>query len=149
VLQKTEGFLPNYYRALLIILFHVSLLAALGLMAGALFSFPVAALVVSCLFVGGLIGPWFAQFVQPDVYKGLTSFTQHLDTLWRWFAAAVLALMPNFASFSPLGDLVNGRMVTWNHVSSAGAALLLIKGGGALLIGFYFYARRELARVIV
>jgi hypothetical protein len=149
VLQAEEGFFRNYYRALLIILFHVSLLAALGLMAGSLFSFPVAALVVSCLFIGGLIGPWFAQFTQPDIYAKVTPVAERLQTIWRAFATGVLALMPNFASFSPLNDLVNGRMVTWNHVTMAGAALFFAKGGVALLIGMYFYGRRELARVIV
>jgi len=149
VLQRKEGFFPNYYRALLIILLHVGLLAALGLMAGSLFSFPVAALVVSSLFIGGLIGPWFAQFTTPNLYVNLNTVTEQLDRIWRAFAAVVLALMPNFGSFSPLGALVNGRMVTWGQVSMAGSVLFVVKGGVALLIGMYFYARRELARVIV
>ncbi len=149
VLQRQQGFLPNYYRALLIILVHIALLAALGLTAGALFSFPVAALVVSCLFVGGLIGPWFGQFVQPDIYKPLTSTSQNLDIAWRMFARIILSFMPNFGSYSPMGSVVGGRMVTWGQVSAAGAVLLLVKGGVALLLGMYFYTRRELARIIV
>jgi len=149
VLQKEQGFLPNYYRSLLIILFHVGLLAALGLMAGALFSFPVATLLVACLFIGGLISPWFAQFVEPNIYARLTTWGEQLDRIWRAAASFLLALMPNFSSFSPLGDLVGGRSVPWGRVASAGSVLLLIKGGAAMLIGMYFYARRELARVIV
>ena len=150
VLQREEGFSPNYYRSLVIIMVHVSLLAALGVMAGSLFSFPVASLVAICFFIGGMIGPWFTkEFVEPDVYAQLTPVTVYLDWAWRALAGAIMALMPNFGSYSPLSDLVNGRAVSIGHVAVAGAVLLCIKGGLALLVGMYFYSRRELARTIV
>jgi hypothetical protein len=149
VLQKEGEFLPNYYRAITIMMFHVALLAALGLMAGSLFSFPVASLVVVSLFIGGLIGPWFSQYIRPNIYARLNARTEVLDSLWRGFGRVIISLMPNFGSFSPLGDLVNGKTVTMGNLAMAGAVLLFIKGGGALLIGMYFYSRRELARVIV
>ncbi|MFO7958983.1 MAG: ABC transporter permease subunit [Candidatus Brocadiia bacterium] len=150
VLQKEEGFLPNYYRSLVMIMFHVGLLAALGLMAGSLFSFPVASLVVFCLFVGGMLASWFhSNFVEPNIYAKLTTFTVYLDQAWRLFAGAVVAVMPNFGSFNPLGDLVNGRMVSAGRVAESSAVLLFIKGGIAMGIAFYFYTRRELARLIV
>ncbi|MCD6417030.1 MAG: hypothetical protein J7M08_10120 [Planctomycetes bacterium] len=151
VLQKEGGFLANYYRALLVLVIHVALLAALGLMAGSLFSFPVASLVVFCLFVGGLLGPWFEEnFVKINVYAELTpGLSVYLDKAWRLFASILVSLMPNFGHYSPLGDVVNGRMVSMGDVSLASAVLLFLKGGVALLIGIYFYTRRELARIIV
>jgi hypothetical protein len=150
VMQKEEGFAPNYYRSLAIVMIHVSLLAALGVMAGSLFSFPVASLVAVCLFIGGVIGPWFTQqFVKPDIYVRLTTSTVHLDQAWRTFAGAIMTLMPNFGSYSPLDDLVNGRAVGLGRVAVAGAVLFCIKGGLALLVGMYFYSRRELAKTIV
>jgi len=150
VLQPEEGFLPNYYRAVLVLVCHVALLAALGLMAGSLFSFPVASLVVFCLFVGGMVSSWFySEFVVPTGIIELSSVTFYLDQAWRLFATVVVQVMPDFGSFSPLGDLVNGRLVSLGHVSRAAAVLVFIKGGAALLIGMFFYGRRELARVIV
>jgi len=155
VLQREPGFVggfaPNYYRATMVLLFHIALLAALGLMAGALFSFPVASLVVSALFVGGLLAPWFyANFVVPDIYAQLgTPLEEQLDAIWRGFATVVTSVLPNFGSFSPLDKVVNGRLVAMLDLSAAGAALLFLKAGAALLIGMYFYGRRELARVIV
>lgn len=150
VMQREEGFTPNYYRSMVIIMIHVSLLAALGVMAGALFSFPVASLLAVCMFIGGMIAPWFTeQFVKPDIYAKLTSVTVYVDWAWRTFAAAVIAPMPNFGSYSPLTDLVNGRAVSLGHVAVAGAVLLCLKGGLALLVGMYFYSRRELAQTIV
>ncbi len=150
VLQRQEGFLPNYYRSLVMIMFHVALLAALGLMAGSLFSFPVASLLVFTLFVGGMLASWFhSNFVEPDIYARLTPMTMYIDRAWRLAAGAVVAVMPNFGSFNPLGHLTEGRLVSAGQVAEAGAVLLYIKGGIAMAIAFYFYARRELARIIV
>ena len=150
VMQREEGFLPNYYRSLAIVMAHVSVLAALGVMAGSLFSFPVASLVAVVLFIGGVIGPWFTkEFVQPDIYAKLTGTTVYVDWAWRTFAAGIMALMPNFGTYSPLSDLVDGRTVGMGHVAAAGAVLFCIKGGLALLVGIYFYSRRELARTTI
>jgi ABC-type transport system involved in multi-copper enzyme maturation permease subunit len=150
VLQREEGFVLNYYRSVVVIMAHVALLAAFGVMAGALFSFPVASLVVVCLFVGGVIGPWFTkQFVQPDIYLHLTSKTVYFDVIWRTVAGGIMAVMPDFGDYSPLGNLLDGRTVTMGNVTMAGAVLFCIKGGLALLVGMYFYSRRELAKTIV
>ncbi len=150
IMQREGGFLPNYYRSLLILVVHVSLLAALGIMAGSLFSFPVASLLVLCLFFGGLIGPWFAkEFVEPDVYARLTTVTVHIDRAWRALAGALVALMPNFGHHNPLGKLVDGQMVRLADVAAAGAVLFYVKGALGLLVGMYFYSRRELAKTIV
>jgi len=150
VMQREGNFPLNYYRSLVIIMFHVALLAALGVMAGALFSFPVASLLVVCLFIGGLIGPWFTkEFVEPNIYARLTTVTAYVDRAWRAFAGGIMAVMPNFGSFSPLGNLVNGKVVGMGQVASAGAVLFCIKGGLALLLGIYFYSRRELARTVM
>ncbi len=150
IMQREEGFTPNYYRSMVIIMAQVGLLAALGVMAGSLFSFPVASLVAVCLFIGGIIGPWFTkEFVQPDIYAKLTSTTVYFDSAWRTLAGGLMALMPNFGSYSPLSALVDGRTVDMGQVAMAAAVLLCIKGGLALLVGMYFYSRRELARTIV
>lgn len=149
-MQVEGSFLPNYYRSLIIFLCHIGLLAALGLMAGALFSFPVASLIVVCIFIGGMIAPWFhSHFVEPDVYLLVDRTGAILDELWRAFAGTVVAALPDFASFSPLDHLVHGKMVTWGRVAEAGQALFFVKGGIAMVVATFFYTRRELARIIV
>ncbi|MFO8008373.1 MAG: ABC transporter permease subunit [Candidatus Brocadiia bacterium] len=150
VLQKTGSFLPNIYRSLVVLVLHVALVAALGLMAGSLFSFPVASLLVFCFFLGGLMASWFhGEFVEPNIYAELTPVTIWLDRLWRGFAGAIIAIMPDFGRYSPLGRLVNGEVVGMGRVAVAGAMLMVVKGGVALGVGMFFYARRELARIIV
>lgn len=153
LLQRVEGFFPNYYRSLLIILCHVVVLAALALMAGAALSFPVASFTVGAILVLGLLGPWVAGTALGSPRLGADA------TLWQVIFAqfkvlvhallrAVFFILPQFGRFSPLGDLVNGRMVSWGFVGRAGAVMCFIKAGGAMLLGVYFYWRRELARII-
>ena len=150
ILQTEGAFWPNYYRVLLVLMCHVALLAALGLMAGSVFSFPVASLTVVFIFIVGLIGPWFVQFLAPAWRTGELTFMQELPQMaWRRSMEAFLAVMPHFGKYNPLGELTDGRTVTWSFVASAGAVMVFIKGTAATLIGMYFYARRELARVIV
>ena len=61
---------------------------------------------------------------------------------------AVFLIAPQFGRFSPLGDLVNGRLVRWGLLAEAGAMMVFLKPAAAMLLGIYFYYRRELARVI-
>jgi len=153
-LQKSESFLPNYYRALVVLLAQVAVLAALGLMAGALFSFPVATLTVFFVFVTGLLGPWFVQimasgaefYTKKDVPEAVAPY---LNALASFVIKVIVAVMPHFGKFSPIGSLVNGEAITWAFVGNASTQLFFIRAGVALLIGVYFYSRRELARIIL
>ena len=149
VLQSQGPFLPNYYRALLVLFCYVGLLSALGLMAGSLFSFPVASLTVVFIVIVGLVGPWFVSFLSPNYEVPLPLWRDMLKSAWRAFCHAVLTVMPHFGKYNPLGQLSDGMMVTWRLVLKSGAVMLFVKGGLALLVGAYFYSRRELARVIV
>jgi len=150
ILQKQGGFWPNYYRALLTLLCHVALLAALGMMAGAVFSFPVATLTVVFVVVVGLIGPWFGTLLEPAIMTGEAPFLRDLlETIWRRGVEGFLTVMPHFGKYNPLSDLTDGITVTWSSVALAGAVMVFLQGTVAMLIGIYFYTRRELARVIV
>jgi len=149
VLQQEKTFFPNYYRTLVVIFCHVALLAALGLMAGSVFSFPVASLTVMFFFFVGLIGPWLVQFTEPSKFGDLPLMADIVHTIVRNLMRVFLAVMPHFGAFNPLSDLTDGKLVPWRTVFGAGAIMFYVKGGFALLIGMYFYSRRELARVIV
>jgi ABC-type transport system involved in multi-copper enzyme maturation permease subunit len=149
LLQRGGSFLPNYYRAVLVLLCHFALLAALGIMAGAIFSFPVASLTVVFIFVVGLVGTWFSGFLDPQLFGEYTLVQEIIKLAWQGSLKGILWVMPHFAKFNPLDDLTEGQMVTWGTVTMAAAAMVVIRGGAALLIGMFVYARRELARVIV
>ncbi len=149
VLQQEKTFFPNYYRTLVVVFCHVALLAALGLMAGSVFSFPVASLTVMFFFFVGLIGPWLVQFTEPAKFGEFPLMVDIVHMIVRNSMRVFLAVMPHFGAFNPLGDLTDGKLVPWRTVFGAGAIMFYVKGGFALLMGMYFYSRRELARVIV
>ena len=154
ILQQSEEFFANYYRSLIVLLFHIALLAALGLAAGAVFSFPVASLLVFFVFVAGLLGPWFTYLLGSrltDFYtiKDYKTFGPLLDWLTKLFLHTFFAIMPHFGKYNPVEDLVNGRLVSWAFVASGGAVLFFTRGLICLLAGIYIYTRRELARVQV
>jgi len=149
VLQRRGGFFGNYYRSVAVIMCHVMLLAALGLMAGSLFSFPVASLTVVFFALVGLMGPWLMQFTEGSLWGEYTFWQDMVHTIVQHVWRVFLAVVPHFGAFNPLGNLTDGKMVTWNMVFGAGAVMVFLKGGLALAVGVYFYSRRELARVIV
>jgi hypothetical protein len=148
-LQQTDGFLPNYYRAVLILLCHIALLAALGLMAGSVLSFPVASLTVVFFFIVGLIGPWFITFLEPEWHVEYGPVEEVVKAVWRTALKGVMQVCPHFGQYNPLGSLTDGRLVSWPLVATAGAVMFYVKSAAALALGMYLYARRELARVIV
>lgn len=152
-LQRVGGFFPNYYRSLLVILCHIVVLSALALMAGAALSFPVASFTVGAILLLGLLGPWVAGTAlgAPQLPADASVGQMVLAALKAATTVglkAIFFVLPQFGRFSPMGDLVNGRLVSWGLVSRAAAIMCFIKGGAAILLGMYFYWRRELARVI-
>ena len=153
VLRKTEGFFPNYYRALLVILCHITLLAGLALMAGAALSFPVASLAVAALFIAGLIGPWVWEYHQNLLIPRTQTAVGYVLARFYWLLKVsmkgIAPGFPNLSRYSPIGDLSNGRLVSWYFVSRATVILCAVQGGAAMLLAVFFYRRRELARVIV
>jgi hypothetical protein len=150
IMQREGAFLPNYYRTVVIMFCHVALLAAIGLAAGSVFSFPVASLIASFFVIVGLVGPWFASIMTPIPSAEKPPYWVELRReVWYAFARVILGIMPHFGKYNPLGNLSDGRTVPWAAVAYAGSVMLLVKGLGALLVGMYVYARRELARVIV
>ena len=156
ILQRTESFFPNYYRSLVIILCHLVLLSALALMAGAALSFPVASFLVVAVLIVGLIGPWIEGMnlgYIPRSPMGLELTTWQEIGKWSREVLAViiralLVIFPQFTKYSPLGDLVNGRLVTWSFLGQAAADTCFLRALPAMLVGIYLYGRRELARVI-
>jgi hypothetical protein len=122
-------------------------------MAGAVFSFPVASLLVVVLFVLGVVAPWFETLMEtttlrlPFVEIG-SNLSHVLQAIFDWIMRAVFKVIPHFGKYNPTSSLVNGQMVGWPLVIEVGAIMMFLKGGAAVLIGAFCYARRELARVI-
>ncbi len=149
VMQKVGGFATNYYRSVLVVLAHIVLLAAMSIMLGAVFSFPVASFCVASMLIIGLLGPWVAEhalaITHPEGLPVLSLFfRQGMYSVLR----AILTVAPQFARFSPIELVANGRLVGLGYTARALAVMCFLQGGLAMLLASYLYRRRELAKII-
>ncbi len=150
VMQRAGGFTANFYRAVLVVLAHIVLLAAMSIMLGAMFSFPVASFCVASVLVIGLLGPWVAEnalvLPPPEAIDTLgLIIRQGIFSMLR----GILTIAPQFGRFGPIESIANGRLMSWGYTANAVAVMCFLQGGVAMLLAAFFYWRRELARVIV
>lgn len=145
VLARESGFFSNYARSVLLALFLLAFLAALGTTVGAAFGPPVAAFVgVSYLVIGLLL-----QSIIADAGK---NYSEEPVEVGR-FDSAVLAFNKGlgkvFVSVNDLNateSLVKGEYVSWRHVGETAGWLLLFRGGLIVGLGILVLHRREYAK---
>jgi hypothetical protein len=150
VLYPQGSFGPNFIRGLGIIFCWMGLLAALGLAAASLLSFPVAA-----FFSLGLLGVTFASGTMAgavsegsiggyNAEKGIHGQTP-VDFIVIPAFRGALALINLAKDFSPIDSLSTGRSITWSQLGLAFAQIILLLGGILALSGMAILTRRELA----
>ena len=151
LLYREGGFGLNFARGLAIVLCWISLLAALGLAASSLLSFPVAAFVtLGVLFVTFSSGT-LKQVVDEGGIMGVnheTGFTENpsvIDTFAVPIAKALLGLLRMVTEFSPIDSLANGRSITWSVLAVAVLQIIGLLGGILATIGIAIFNGRELA----
>ncbi len=149
IMQKVGGFSSNFYRAVLVVLAHIVLLAALSIMLGAMFSAPVASFCVASVLVVGLLGPWVAQHLAAPPPEAVSTLGLVLRQGMFSTLRGVLSVAPQFGRYSPIETVANGRLLGWRYTANAVAVMCFLQGGAAMLLAAFFYWRRELARVIV
>lgn len=146
VLAFRGTFAGNYARALLVMLLRLAFLSALGLAAGAVFSFPVAAFVsVSTLLIVALSG----YVVQEEVLGAMPSISSATASLggraMRLFFLGLAKLTAPLQVSGTLDLLATGRLVTWTQVVTTLVSHVAISGGLLALLASGLFARRELA----
>jgi hypothetical protein len=150
VLYRDGGFAVNFARGLAIILCWLAMLAALGLAAASLVSFPVAAFVSGAVLLVGLSSGTLAGAVEEGTIGGVNEETgvaegSPLDVVLIPFFKGVLQVLNLVESFSPVDALSTGRSVPWTQVGLAFLQIVLIVGGVLAALGIFFFSRRELA----
>ena len=150
VLYRDGGFGLNFARGLGLIFCWLALLAALGLSAASLMSFPVAAFVSASLLVVVLSSGTLSGVVEQG---GLTEANHEtgeihrslLDAVMIPFYAALLQVVNLVEGFSPIDSLSTGRSITWGQLGQAWALMVFLLGGIIGGIGMIILTRRELA----
>ncbi len=150
LLYREGGFGLNFTRGLGIILFWLGLLAALGLAAASLLSFPVAAFFSGTLLMIALSGNTLSSVVSEGSVFGANHESGEVSGSWIDaiiipFFKGLLKLVETVQGYSPVDALSTGRSITWGQLGQAGLVIVLLFGGFFAVIGMIIFTRRELA----
>jgi ABC-type transport system involved in multi-copper enzyme maturation permease subunit len=151
VLYPEAGFAVNFGRGLAIILCWLGLLAGIGLAAGSVLSFPVAAFcTVAVLLIASSTGT-LKQIIDEGGVSGVNPNTGAVETpslidrIAIPVSQALLGTINIARDFSPIDSLSTGRSVSWTQVARAVAQIILVMGGIFAALGITLFTRRELA----
>jgi ABC-type transport system involved in multi-copper enzyme maturation permease subunit len=151
VLYREGGFTLNYFRGVTILLCWLALLAAIGLAAASLLSFPVAAFVSLALLVVAFSTGTMSTIVEQGGVRPVNPNTGLIDTPNLFDRATVLLFQGllgfvNLArDFAPVDALSTGRSVSWGTLARAVAQIVALMGGLFAVVGITIFNRRELA----
>ncbi len=150
VLYRQGGFGLNFLRGLIIILCWMALLAALGLAAASLLSFPVAAFFSLAILTITLSSGTLSNVVTDgtimgyDEEKGVRGHSA-VDGVMIPAFRGLLEVINLVQGFSPIDSLTTGRLITWQQLGLAVGQIVLLLGGLVGLTGIIIFNRRELA----
>jgi hypothetical protein len=150
VLYPESGFPLNFARGLGIIFCWMALLAALGLAAASLLSFPVATFFALAMMVVVFSSGTLAESVENgtvaagDEEKGIAGHSVVDFVLIPTFKG-VLTIINLTKNFSPIDALSTGRSITWSDLGLAFVQMVVLLGGVFAVAGIVFFNRRELA----
>jgi hypothetical protein len=150
VLYRQGGFGTNFIRGLLIILSWLGFLAALGLSAASLLSFPVAAFCSLSLLIVAFSSGTLASVVQEGTVTGVNHETGAAAATWIDAVLIpifkfILKVVGLVQGYSPIEALSTGRSIPWGELFSAWGQVVLLLGGFVALVGMIILTRRELA----
>ena len=150
VLYPEGGFALNFARGLGIIFCWMAVLAALGLAAASLLSFPVATFFTLAVMLVVLASGTLADSVDSgsvaagDEESGIAGHSVADVVLIPAFRG-MLGVINLVKDFSPIDALSTGRSITWGELGLAFAQIVLLMGGILAGAGIFLFSRRELA----
>jgi len=150
LLIRESSFESNFIRALLLALARLAFFTALGLTAGALFSFPVAVFTAfAFLFITGLSGWVGTESLMAEGELSPAWLAGLLNTATRGIIQAAYLVTPPLARFEPLNFLPTGAFIPWTLVGAAWGMLALVYGGALAVLGIWMFSRREMGLAAV
>jgi hypothetical protein len=151
ILLAGEGsFVMNLLRAMLVVLGALATLAAIGITAGAILSFPVASLTALSLLILFAAGR-FVTFsaTQPaghsHTHDGKPCEAMHKFSIGEPVLKAMSALVSPAVGIQPAGTLARGVRIHWRETASAVALLGVFYPAILGIFGAWRLGKRELA----
>lgn len=146
VLHRVGGFEGNFLRAMLVDWGKLLFIAALGVSAAGILSFPVAVLVAMTIFIVGSMSPFLEIAVEQfAVPIDAPWFMQVFEAFIQGFVGSVQWVLAPFASVGSSTDLVDGRVIPWGSVVRAVGLIGLLWSALAFAIGGWAFSRKEIA----
>ena len=149
LMMYAGGFLPNYFRAYTLLLFHLLFLAAIGITAGAYFSIPVAAMAsfyaLLLLNAGRLVGRIAERKIHVAHHPDAGWLEQAIDAAaFAVYRVLHLILRPLEAA-NPLDLVALGQWIGWSQVGYMLVVKLLLYSGILLVLGAWHLRHKEVA----
>mgnify|MGYP001611843661 CR=1 FL=1 len=144
---RQSGFESNLVRALLIVLCRIALLAALGLTASTMFSFPVATFTSFAILMISFLTHYFIFLSEMEGHVHDSGEAKES----YWHVASDKAVRKLNAAFEPVMEikavspLSDGVLVSWNDVGKAVLISAVLYSGLLGVVGILLFRRRELA----
>lgn len=145
VLSRETSFFSNYARTMLLAIFLIGFLAALGCTVSAAFGPPVAVFAGCTYLIIGLL----LQSLISGIDRGQAGELLFADTKDQVVYHVNVGLSKVFVSVGDLNashSLIKGEEVEWRRVGEAALLLMLLRGGTIAGLGIWILARREFAK---
>lgn len=148
ILYRVGNFEPNLAKSMLMILFRLAFLSAVGLFFGTFVSFPVACFCVLSVYLFCLGMPWWMEAVQSHLTiagsqpKSATIF----DPLLRVVKVLMAALFPDFQAYDGVSRLIDGIYIPTRAVLVSAAHTILYGVALLALPGWMIFRSREIAQ---
>jgi hypothetical protein len=151
ILYQVGSFEGNFVKSLLLILFRLAFLSAVGLFFGTFVSFPVACFCTLSIFLFCLGVPWWVEsiganmkLVDPDA-DPYGVFGPYIRKL---LVPVLVIVLPDFTQYDGVGQLIDGYHIPVGLVSRSAVHTLIY--GVALLVlpGWLIFRSREIAQTV-
>ena len=140
LLIRVTGFFGNYARGVLVLVMQIVLMAALSCAFGGFLTLPTAVFVTSSYLLFGAISNFMTD---SDYYvNGMT------DRVGQFVARALLKVVIPLQSFDVTDLVAGGELVEWGHIWFLTWFYILCRALPLVLVGIYFYWRREIGLAI-
>ncbi len=145
VLYRIGSFEMNFVHGLMLILFQMMFMAAVGVMAGTFLSFAVG-----CILSFAVLPFSLARAFLSDAVRLSESRENDVWTVGGHYIYKVMAaVLPDLGSISVSDFLVDGVAISWSLVGTSALWTIGVRTALVLVVACLIFYRRELARVQV
>ena len=171
VLYSVGGFRWNLTRSLAMIWVRLGFLGILGVMAGTFLGFPVACLLSFMIYFAAIASAYLKESLRnyagysdmgmnlwqkinviggglvENLAKG--EFWESTKIIIRFVGEGFISVIPEFSTYNPTPLVSDGRVVSMMMLGEATLWVGFVSSGACLLVAWWIFSRRELAKVTV